>query len=122
LRPRRKLNERTAWKWKRGTRQAQQRLELFLLGERETPLTEDWTLTQYSTKKAALRAVDSQAVQQRVPDGPQVSSVIQGYRLEKIPTRTDTRRSYESWIKLHIVPKWDTVNYPSFRRGRSNYG
>jgi hypothetical protein len=83
---------------------------------------EDWTLTQYSTKKAALRAVDSQAVQQRVPDGPQVSSVIQGYRLEKIPTRTDTRRSYESWIKLHIVPKWDTVNYPSFRRGRSNYG
>ena len=20
--------------------------------------------------------------------------------------RTDTRRSYESWIKLHIIPKW----------------
>lgn len=64
------------------------------------------TLKQYPNKKAASRVVDSLAVQQRVPDGPQVSSLIEGYRLEKMPTRTDTRRSYESWIKLHIVPKW----------------
>ena len=62
------------------------------------------TLTQYPTKKAATRAVD--LLRDVVPDGPQISSLIEGYRQEKMPTRTDTRRSYESWIKLHIVPKW----------------
>jgi integrase len=39
-------------------------------------------------------------------DSPQVKTLIEGYRQEKMPVRSDTRRSYESWIKLHIVPKW----------------
>jgi len=35
-----------------------------------------------------------------------VSSLIQRYRAERMPTRTDTRRSYEVWISNHIIPKW----------------
>ena len=62
------------------------------------------TLTQYPTKKAASRAVDS--LRDVVADGPQVKNLIEGYRQEKMPTRSDTRRSYESWIRLHIVPKF----------------
>lgn len=63
------------------------------------------SLTQYPTKRAATRAVDAASVV-ATTDGPQVSSLIEGYRQEKMPVRRDTRRSYESWIRLHIVPKW----------------
>jgi integrase len=63
------------------------------------------SLAQYPTKKAASRAVD--ATRDVVTtDSPQVKTLIEGYRQEKMPVRSDTRRSYESWIKLHIVPKW----------------
>lgn len=63
------------------------------------------TLTQYPTKKAASRAVE--ATRDVVTtDSPQVKTLIDGYRQEKMPTRSATRRSYESWIKLHIVPKF----------------
>lgn len=35
-----------------------------------------------------------------------VNQLVQHYRAEKMPRRKDTRRSYEVWIKHHIIPKW----------------
>jgi integrase len=35
-----------------------------------------------------------------------VNRLIAGYRVEKMPKRQDTRRSYELWFKNHIIPKW----------------
>jgi integrase len=35
-----------------------------------------------------------------------VRTLVEHYRKEKMPTRTDTRRSYEVWIRGHILPKW----------------
>ncbi len=40
------------------------------------------------------------------PSAPIVSSLIERYRAERMPTRTDTRRSYEVWIRNHILPRW----------------
>lgn len=33
-------------------------------------------------------------------------TLIEQYRKEKMPKRTDTRRAYEVWIRNHILPKW----------------
>jgi integrase len=35
-----------------------------------------------------------------------VSTLIENYRVEKMPTREDTRRAYETWFRNHIVPRW----------------
>lgn len=32
--------------------------------------------------------------------------LVEGYREERMPTRSDTRRSYEVWLRNHILPKW----------------
>ena len=32
--------------------------------------------------------------------------MIERYRVERMPTRIDTKRSYETWIQNHIIPKW----------------
>lgn len=37
---------------------------------------------------------------------PTVSALIGHYRTEKMPTRKDTRRSYEVWFQNHIIPRW----------------
>jgi len=34
--------------------------------------------------------------------------LVEQYRAEKMPTRLDTHRGYESWIRVHILPKWWT--------------
>jgi integrase len=35
-----------------------------------------------------------------------VSTLVQLYRGEKMPRRYSTSRSYESWLKNHILPRW----------------
>lgn len=35
-----------------------------------------------------------------------VRELVELYRLERMPTRSDTRRAYEVWLKNHIVPRW----------------
>jgi integrase len=35
-----------------------------------------------------------------------VNVLVEQYRAEKMPKRSDTRRSYEVWIRCHILPKW----------------
>lgn len=37
---------------------------------------------------------------------PTVSELVEHYRLEKMPKRKDTNRTYEAWIRNHILPKW----------------
>lgn len=68
------------------------------------------TLRQYPTKASASRAAkalrDSVEKQVIVSAVPTVSNLIPQYRVEKMPRRLDTRRTYESWIRVHIIPKW----------------
>jgi integrase len=68
-------------------------------------------LQEYSTKGAASRAAQSF---QHSLTGPNVNTVrvftvstlIEQYRAEKMPQRYSTRRSYEAWLKNHVIPKW----------------
>jgi len=72
------------------------------------------TLAQYPTKTAAWLGAKAlrDAVEIKTiilssePTVPEVSALVEQYRQEKMPTRIDTRRSYEAWFKNHIVPKW----------------
>jgi integrase len=32
--------------------------------------------------------------------------LVEQYRIEKMPTRHDTRGGYESWLRVYILPKW----------------
>jgi integrase len=72
------------------------------------------TLAQYPTKTAAWQGAKAlrDAVETKTsntsskPTAPTVSTLVEQYRAEKMPTRDSTRRSYEAWFKNHIVPKW----------------
>src|SRR6476660_2010518 len=67
------------------------------------------TISQYPTKTSAWRA--AQALRQMVENqvevngAPTVKTLVAQYRAEKMPTRLDTNRGYESWIRVHILPK-----------------
>ncbi len=37
---------------------------------------------------------------------PTVSTLVEQYKSEKMPERKDTKRTYQSWIRVHIQPKW----------------
>lgn len=69
-------------------------------------------LGRFPTKAAAWSAakplrdrLESQPVN-RERSAPTVRSLIERYRAERMPTRSDTRRAYEVWISNHILPKW----------------
>jgi hypothetical protein len=69
------------------------------------------TKRQYPTKAAAWRAAQALrlAVENQRParnEAPTVETLVKQYRVEKMPTRSDTNRCYESWISVHILPKW----------------
>lgn len=63
--------------------------------------------TKTSAWKAAKPLRDALESETK-PSSPTVtvSALIESYRVEKMPRRADTRRSYEMWFKNHIVPKW----------------
>ena len=63
------------------------------------------TKQEYPTKAAAWKAVKPLA-QVSPSTAPTVSTLVEQYRQEKMPQRSDTRRSYEVWISNHILPKW----------------
>src|SRR6266704_3195855 len=76
------------------------------------------SLGQHSTKTSAWKAAKSlrNALETKtetlVNTVPTMSALIDSYRAEKMPTRIDTRRSYDLWLKNHILPKWgDCVLY-----------
>jgi len=70
------------------------------------------TLSEYPNKSAARRAAQGiQLLQADIPkpEGNEtliVKNLIERYRAERMPKRSDTRRAYEVWINNHIVPKW----------------
>jgi len=63
---------------------------------------------EFPTKAAAwLAVVKPETKPQPTASGtPTVSALVELYRKEKMPTRKDTRRAYEVWIKHYILPKW----------------
>jgi integrase len=71
------------------------------------------TTSQYPTKASAWRAakplrdaVENQKQVSPISASPNVSKLVEHYRVEKMPTRKDTRRSYDIWLRNHIIPKW----------------
>jgi integrase len=70
------------------------------------------TKTEYPTKAAAWKAAkplrDAVEKQTTISTSiPKVSALVQQYRVEKMPTRHDTRGGYESWLRVYILPKWE---------------
>src|SRR5437660_10322249 len=68
------------------------------------------SLSQYPTKASAWRAAKPlrDAVENQVKiisAVPTVNALIEDYRSEKMPKRSDTRRAYEVWLRNHIIPK-----------------
>ena len=67
------------------------------------------TLHDFPNKSAARRAAESY----RRVEAPSVPSVtvgtlIERYRTEKMPQRYSTRRSYDVWLRLYVLPRWAT--------------
>lgn len=68
------------------------------------------TLGHFPTKKAAWDAAQAFRLlpqpQPKPQASPTVAALVEQYRTEKMPTRLDTRRTYNAWLRNHIVPKW----------------
>ena len=69
------------------------------------------TMSQYPTKASAWRAAKllRDAVENKVrvsTSVPTVGTLVEQYRVEKMPKRYSTRRSYDAWLKNHVIPKW----------------
>jgi integrase len=76
------------------------------------------TKAQYPTKAAARKAAErikaklavqmqpSTTLTAETSTTPLVKRLVAQYREERMPTRKDTRRSYEVWLNNHILPRW----------------
>ena len=67
------------------------------------------TLGCFPTKTAAWNAAQQfrlQPLQPKPSSVPTVAALVDQYRLEKMPTRKDTRAGYESWLRVYISPRW----------------
>lgn len=69
------------------------------------------TVAQHRTKASAWNAAEMLPVVPENPVkgdgiGPVLDSLVEQYRIEKMPRRKDTRRSYEVWLTNHILPEW----------------
>ena len=68
------------------------------------------TLQEYPTKGAAQRKAltfDTEIqTKAQINTAPLVKTLVEQYRVEKMPTRIDTRRSYDIWLRIHPLPKW----------------
>lgn len=78
------------------------------------------TLSEYPTKSAARRAAQSipfpslEILKPQQKQAVSLRSLIERYRVERMPKRGDTRRAYEVWISNHILPKWADCDITSF--------
>ena len=67
------------------------------------------TIAELPTRTDALRKADvvrrdlGLVARRSVPS---VSELVEQYRTEKMPVRYSTRRPYEVWLRLYILPKW----------------
>ena len=67
--------------------------------------------SQLSTKASAWRVAkalqEPQEVQVKVVrSSPTLNTLVEQYRMERMPKRADTRRSYDVWLRNHILPRW----------------
>lgn len=66
--------------------------------------------TKASARRAAephrRQLIDGTNQQQPQSGAPTVSLLVEHYRTEKMPTRIDTRRSYDVWLRCHILPEF----------------
>jgi integrase len=69
------------------------------------------TLRQYPTKASAWSAVEAfqdspEKPVHAVSKSPTVSTLVEQYRVEKMPRRVMTRQGYNTWLNQYIVPTW----------------
>ena len=66
------------------------------------------TISQFPTKASAWRAAKSlpDALETQVGTAPIINTLIEQYRIEKMPTRYSTRRTYDAWLRNHVIPKF----------------
>jgi integrase len=69
-------------------------------------------LGRFPTKAIAWKAAkplrDALEVKPKREGVPTVGTLLEQYKAEKMPKRRDTHRTYESWMRVHILPKWGT--------------
>jgi integrase len=70
---------------------------------------------EFHTKASAWKAAQPlvSAMEGQVSDVSEevlVSELVKLYRAEKMPQRYSTRRSYESWLKNYILPRWGALS------------
>jgi len=68
------------------------------------------TRREFPTKAAAWQAAQALTAtikkQREVGCTLTARALVAHYREEKMPKRTDTRRSYDVWLRNHILPRW----------------
>jgi integrase len=72
------------------------------------------TLGRFATKAAAwlaakpLRDKLERGVESKpsAPPAPTVNNLVDRYRVERMPRRVDTKRTYENWLRNYIIPRW----------------
>ena len=69
------------------------------------------TAQQFPTKASAWRAAEPLRKQLQQPEAgdrsaPIVRSLIEEYRVERMPQRAMTRQGYNTWFNHYILPKW----------------
>jgi integrase len=80
------------------------------LGKRRTKTI--GTRRELPTKTAArlaAKTLHDEMVRQAakvVPPAVTVASIVEQYQNERMPTRYSTRRSYNAWLRNHVVPRW----------------
>lgn len=57
-------------------------------------------------RAAAEMQKSSEPAPKREPGAPTVRELVTAYLQEKAPSRKDTRRSYQVWLRCHILPAW----------------
>jgi len=83
------------------------------------------TLTELPTRADALQRADSFRRELRLQQQRSIVTVkqlVEQYRAEKMPKRSDTRRAYEVWLRNHILPRWVIPWSPISRRALWNFG
>jgi integrase len=74
--------------------------------------------TKTSAWKAAkplVDAMENQANGHAQREVPTMGDLVAHYRVEKMPQRYSTRRSYETWLRHRILPKWGDCQLTSLQ-------
>ncbi len=69
------------------------------------------TKQDYPTKAAAWRAVESMKPKTDATqpnNAPSVNNLFERYKIEKMPQRRNTKRTYIVWFKHYVLTKWGT--------------